>query len=180
MKSKDKPRYITILKLTKNLKLISSSPRPKFILTPVLTYTITTLCLTAYLYYFFSLLPRFYKFIQIPIYLSFIFTFPFLALLDPGYVVRTEEQAREISLRQGRKLFNNTKCYDCFSLMGERNYHCEDCGICIQEFDHHCEIVGNCIGKNNEIVFELFLGVVVANMMSAFIGVLITVNLNTM
>lgn len=173
----DKPRFLPLLTLSKTISLIMTNPRPVFQSIPFFTYTISNLVIFAYEFYLFSKFPFIFKIIQITIHLFFIITYPFLGFIDPGFIKRTDEEAKEYALKRKIHPLNHLKCYDCNTFRGELVYHCTDCDICVEEFDHHCEFVGNCVGKNNEFFFEFFIGVVVANVICAFVGMIIVLPL---
>ena len=57
---------------------------------------------------------------------------------------------------------NNEKIYcdDCKFLYPKSNKkmeHCFICNICVSKLDHHCDVIGKCVGKNNTILFLIFV-----------------------
>ena len=54
-------------------------------------------------------------------------------------------------------------CPYCLVKKNFRSLHCLICQKCIEEFDHHCFWVGNCIGKNNYVLFFIFLIYILVN-----------------
>lgn len=173
---KDKPRFKTLLRISENLELISYNPRPKFQAIPFFTYTISNSILLCYIYFLFNQFPFFFKILQLIIYLSFVISFPFLAFLNPGFRKRTDEEAKAYAELKDIHPLNRLRCFECLTYYGESIYHCPDCDICVEEFDHHCDVVGNCIGGKNQLCFEIFIGVVVTNIICAFVGLMIVVS----
>ncbi len=51
-------------------------------------------------------------------------------------------------------------CTKCMALRSQKAYHCEDCDVCIDGWDHHCVWVGKCIGRENLMVFYVFVATI--------------------
>ena len=73
-----------------------------------------------------------------------LYTLVFLS--DPGIPNRNEGAGEDVV------------CTTCCSIRKDRPYHCESCDLCITECDHHCIWIGKCVGKNNYVIFYLFVG----------------------
>ena len=71
-------------------------------------------------------------------YLFFAITYTLLLVLNPGIPI-------------------NKKDYDITKLQGNYRQCPEICKICVEYFDHHCAFTTKCIGKNNRIIFKMFL-----------------------
>jgi palmitoyltransferase len=51
-------------------------------------------------------------------------------------------------------------CEECKFLYPKSNKkmeHCFNCNICVCKLDHHCDVIGKCVGKNNTILFIIFV-----------------------
>ena len=88
-------------------------------------------------------------------YLFFAITYTLLLVLNPGIPINKKDY--DITKLQG----NYRQCPDCNCIskdeIGRYTVHCEICKICVEYFDHHCAFTTKCIGKNNRIIFKMFL-----------------------
>ena len=83
-----------------------------------------------------------------------------LSFSDPGKMVRQYKDILDI-VDRGEEIENF--CPNCLVRKTYRSMHCLICQKCVDEFDHHCFWVGNCIGKNNYILFFIFLVYILLN-----------------
>jgi hypothetical protein len=88
-------------------------------------------------------------------YLFFAITYTLLLVLNPGIPINKKDY--DITKLQG----NYRQCPECNCIskdeIGRYTVHCEICKICVEYFDHHCAFTTKCIGKNNRIIFKMFL-----------------------
>ena len=82
-------------------------------------------------------------------------TYTLLLVLNPGIPINKKDY--DITKLQG----NYRQCPYCNCIskdeIGRYTVHCEICKICVEYFDHHCAFTTKCIGKNNRIIFKMFL-----------------------
>ena len=88
-------------------------------------------------------------------YLFFSITYTLLLLLNPGFP--TNKKNLDLNMLQSH--YNQCKMCNGISLKqeGKLTLHCDICKICIEHFDHHCTYATKCIGRNNKIIFKLWL-----------------------
>ena len=93
-------------------------------------------------------------FIGIIIYLIFLISYTYTALINPGY------PKHDIDSETGepRKKFYFCDICKLWANKEKKTRHCYDCNICIEGYDHHCPWTGKCIGKKNFIPFTIFVG----------------------
>lgn len=88
-------------------------------------------------------------------YLFYATTYTLLMLLNPGI----PKNKNNIDLDELKK--NYLQCSVCNCIFYKNNdyitFHCKECNICVENFDHHCTFASKCIGKNNLILFKLWL-----------------------
>ena len=65
------------------------------------------------------------------------------------------------------KIKNYVICKKCKVIMDldKGTEHCVDCDICVIENDHHCQWAGKCIGKNNLLLFKMFMSLNFVNIL---------------
>jgi hypothetical protein len=87
--------------------------------------------------------------------------YAYLYFSDPGFMTNKdyENLLDIVENYQQLELF----CPYCLVKKKYKTVHCLICQKCVDEFDHHCFWVGNCIGKNNYILFFIFLIFVILN-----------------
>ena len=81
--------------------------------------------------------------------------FLLLSLSNPG-IMKNVEYLNLLDIVENGEEAENF-CPYCLIRHKFRSKHCLICQKCIEEFDHHCFWVGNCIGKNNFMLFFIFL-----------------------
>ena len=104
------------------------------------------------------------KYIFIVLYLNCFISHMFIFLLNPG-IPSPDHYKKIFANKKEYKALSKEKknmflfCDMCNIIIDpkERIEHCDECDICISKYDHHCYWTGKCIGKNNIIVFYLFL-----------------------
>ena len=109
-------------------------------------------------YFFFrNYLNRIILLIGIIIYLSFVIFHLTTSLINPG--LPTKEYFLENFNMNNSKIKNYVICKKCKVIMDldKGTEHCVDCDICVIENDHHCQWAGKCIGKNNLLLFKMFM-----------------------
>ena len=87
------------------------------------------------------------------IYFTFIISYTYTSLINPGYPRNTI--GRSFGIPKNDYYF----CEYCGFYLRKCSYgsHCDQCKICIEKYEHHCVWTGHCIGKNNKITFYIFL-----------------------
>ena len=114
---------------------------------------------------FFILLPYFNSNIFSSIYIiisAFVFIlYISLSFSNPGKMINNEYNDLLDIVEKGNDA--EDFCPYCLVKNNFRSKHCLICQNCIDEFDHHCFWVGNCIGKNNYILFFIFLIYILLN-----------------
>lgn len=48
-------------------------------------------------------------------------------------------------------------CPNCETVFTEDSRHCYICQRCFHKFDHHCQWINNCVGRDNHVVFYLYI-----------------------
>ena len=81
-----------------------------------------------------------------------------LLLMNPG-IPKEFNINKEKKPEDYKKVYR--QCSYCHNIIFRDSefitFHCSDCDICIEDFDHHCPFSGKCIGKNNKIIFHIWL-----------------------
>ena len=103
--------------------------------------------------------------IGIIIYISFILFHLTTSLINPG--LPTKELFLENFKMAKSGLENYVICKKCKVIMDldKGTEHCVDCDICIMGNDHHCQWTSKCIGKNNLLLFKIFLKLLFINIL---------------
>lgn len=85
-----------------------------------------------------------------------LFMYIIIFLSNPGIIPQkpNSEVAEDVEAK------TKYSCTKCLSLRAQKAYHCEDCDVCIEEWDHHCVWVGKCIGRQNLLVFYVFVATI--------------------
>ena len=120
---------------------------------------------------FVMLMPYFDNTVFTLIYLAISFLlfilFFILSFSDPGKLININNISMLDLVLRGELL--EEYCPNCLIKMNYRTKHCIICEKCVDEFDHHCFWVGNCIGKNNYLLFFIFLVFVIFNTVFNFL-----------
>ena len=117
-------------------------------------------------YFFFrNFLNKIILIIGIIIYILFVIIHLLTSLINPG--LPTKEYFLENFNMSNPKVKNYVICKRCKVIMDldRGTEHCVDCDICIMENDHHCQWTSKCIGKNNLILFKIFLRLLFGNIL---------------
>ena len=107
---------------------------------------------------FYSLKNQKYTIMKLLFLLGYFFyavTYTLLLILNPGIPTNKNN----IDLEELKKNYN--QCNVCNCIFYKNNdyitFHCHECNICVENFDHHCTFASKCIGKNNKLIFKLWL-----------------------
>ena len=105
------------------------------------------------IYFLGKKISGFLNFIGVLIYLTFVFSYSYTALINPGY------PKHDIDSETGepRKKFYFCSTCKMWVSREKKTLHCSDCNICIEGMDHHCPWTGKCIGKRNLLSFYIFV-----------------------
>ena len=165
--------FIPLPKFLPRLVVSKSIQEGEFKLKSALVLLISAIVSTLYLLFVAKHLQM--SFIVIHTSLSVLFVlFMFLTMfMDPGYIKRTEKEARALLASKGLEYDEDLiHCFKCFSLKSELPHHCEVCKICVREHDHHCDVFGNCVSSETEsmVLATTILGGLAA--FSASVGLL--------
>ena len=115
-------------------------------------------------YYFFrKYLNQIILLLGIILYILFVIFHLITSLINPG--LPTKEYFLEIFNMENSKIKNYVICKKCKVIMDldKGTEHCVDCDICVMGNDHHCQWTSKCIGKNNLILFKIFLNLLFIN-----------------
>ena len=93
----------------------------------------------------------------IAIYILFILSHLITSLINPG--IPPKKYFLENFNMEQSDINHYVICRKCKIIMDldKGTEHCIDCDICIIGNDHHCQWTSKCIGKNNLIMFKIFL-----------------------
>ena len=115
-------------------------------------------------YYFFrKYLNQIILLLGIILYILFVIFHLITSLINPG--LPTKEYFLENFNMENTKIKNYVICKKCKVIMDldKGTEHCVDCDICVMGNDHHCQWTSKCIGKNNLILFKIFLNLLFVN-----------------
>ena len=115
-------------------------------------------------YYFFrKYLNQIILLLGIILYILFVIFHLITSLINPG--LPTKEYFLENFNMENSKIKNYVICKKCKVIMDldKGTEHCVDCDICVMGNDHHCQWTSKCIGKNNLILFKIFLNLLFIN-----------------
>ena len=95
------------------------------------------------------------KIIYIFSYLFFAIMYTLLLVMNPGIPVdKSDFDVNDLNI-------NYSQCAKCncisYNNPSVKCYHCDECGVCIEGFEKHFPIATKCIGKNNKIIFNLWI-----------------------
>ena len=117
-------------------------------------------------YFFFrNYLNKIILLIGIIIYILFVIFHLITSLINPG--IPTKEYFLENFKIAESKTENYVICKKCKVIMNLDlgTEHCVDCDICVMGNDHHCQWTSKCIGKNNLLLFKIFLRLLFINIL---------------
>lgn len=73
---------------------------------------------------------------------------------NPGYVESTKGLKFETLVEHVDPL---NLCPNCEVHYTTDSRHCYTCNRCVHKFDHHCNWINNCVGRNNHLMFYLYI-----------------------
>ncbi len=135
----------------------------------IFSISITLLILTS----FWKYLNIYVKIISIIIYSFFELCYILTTFKNPGIIpVQYYLENYEVDKM---KVVNYRVCRNCNIVMDldKGVEHCSTCNICIIGNDHHCPWTTKCVGKNNILIFKIFLVSLSLYMTFLFIIILI-------
>ena len=94
-----------------------------------------------------------FKLLGILIYSTFILSYTYTFLINPGYPKNNLESQNG----EPRNKFRYCERCKIWVNIEKKTNHCFECDICIEWYDHHCPWTGKCIGKRNATSFYIFL-----------------------
>ena len=118
---------------------------------------------------FFLILPfleeMLYTYINFGVFILCLITYVIIISKDPGFQKNTdlikelndENNANPLKtlVDQGKDL--KKYCPNCYCEHNNNTKYCFICKKCILEFNHHCFWLNKCIGKNNKILYSIFI-----------------------
>ena len=114
---------------------------------------ITSIFIIFFIRTFWDKLNLFFKFMGILVYTTFIISYTYTFLINPGYPKQNKE-SKSGHPRNKYKYCNKCKIW----VRNDNNTcHCPECNICIEGFDHHCPWTSKCVGNGNKNPFYIFL-----------------------
>ena len=167
--------YLNIVKLlsTKDYNPLCSLELPIEYIAPSDIYKKVIFCMIIIpeIIIFFLVLPfleeLYHTYANIVTFILCLLTYIILIKKDPGYQknkILLNDCKRENINNPLKKLVDDEKnlkdyCPVCFVENGyERNIkHCFICNKCVLKFNHHCFWINKCIGKENKIVYLIFI-----------------------
>ena len=95
----------------------------------------------------------FLKFTGFLVYFTFLFSYSYTALINPGY---PKHDIDSVTGEPRKKFYFCSTC-KMWVNREKKTLHCSDCNICIEGHDHHCPWTGKCIGEKNLTAFYIFV-----------------------
>ena len=113
------------------------------------------------------------KILSITIYLFFELCYILTTFMNPGII--PVQYYLENYEADKMKIVNSRVCINCDIVMDldKGVEHCSTCNICIMGNDHHCPWTTKCVGKNNIVMFKIFLASVSLYMTFLFILIIL-------
>jgi len=103
--------------------------------------------------HFGSFINIYLRIIGIFIYLVFLVSYTYTAIINPGYPKNDIDSITG----EPRKKFYFCNICKLWANIEKKTTHCPDCNICIEGNDHHCPWTGKCIGSKNFKSFVIFV-----------------------
>jgi hypothetical protein len=132
-----------------NPKLIIGPHWPLYVFVTIL-FSLATYFVYSY---FGKYINFFLKFIGIIIYLIFLISYTYTALINPGFPKHDIDSITG----EPRKKFYYCNICKIWANLEKKTQHCPDCNICVEGNDHHCPWTGKCIGQKNLKSFIIFV-----------------------
>lgn len=94
------------------------------------------------------------KFTGVMIYLLYLATHLFTELINPGYPIHN------LDSKTGEPRSKYEYCPTCKIWVSKekKTKHCEKCDICIEGQVNHYKWMSKCIGRNNQMIYYIFIG----------------------
>ena len=107
--------------------------------------------------FFYKYMFFIFFYLGIIIYMLFIFTHLYTSFCNPG--IPPQKYFLENFNMSQSEIQNYVICKKCRIIMDldKGTEHCVDCDICVIGNDHHCQWTSKCIGKNNLLIFRIFI-----------------------
>ena len=128
---------------------------PNYIIVIGLLSFITFIFIT-FFYSFWKYLNLFFKILGILNFLSFLLSYLYTVLINPGY----PKHDLESKTGEPRDKFRWCGACKIYVSIEKKTNHCFDCGICIEGYDHHCPWTSKCIGRRNLYSFYTFVSTI--------------------
>ena len=95
------------------------------------------------------------KFLFLMGYLFYGITYTLLMILNPG--IPTNKNNTDLNELK----MNYNQCNICNCIFYKNNdyitFHCKECNICVEKYERHFPFASKCIGKNNRMIYKLWL-----------------------
>lgn len=105
-----------------------------------------------------------YYIVNLALFIFCLLSYFFLLSKKPGFVINQQlleecKENREQPLKQLVKSGSNLKLYcpTCYVIKNNNCQHCFICDKCIHNMNHHCFWLNKCIGKENKIIYIIFI-----------------------
>ena len=105
-----------------------------------------------------------YYIVNVTLFILCLLSYLFLLSKKPGFAQNQQlledcKENREEPLNQLVKSGSNLKLYcpTCYVIKNNDYQHCFICDKCIQNMSHHCFWLNKCIGKENKIIYIIFI-----------------------
>ena len=104
--------------------------------------------------------------------------FPLTVLYNQGLPSRNPQIHSKGYLNKVKIRHQDKYCKKCKLVHKENSEaeHCTFCDYCVVNLDHHCPWSSKCIGKGNMVFFKLYLGAILACLVFAMTGGLLTLS----
>ena len=162
MSKTDNPQMLDIFKkrtLCEELFYRPEITKTKFRKANTIFFFITHIILTVVNIIFFqpilNSLTVFYVYVGVIILIFMMFII--LSCSNPGKVYNKRGYKLIDYVLKGKNTNVSEYCPYCCIIQNNQTTHCVICGVCVDGFDHHCFWVDNCIGRDNYLLFFIFL-----------------------
>ncbi|MCQ2817265.1 MAG: hypothetical protein MJ252_08375 [archaeon] len=115
--------------------------------------TIMSIIVFLFFSFFWRYLSLLFKFFGIILYISFILSYTYTFLINPGF----PKYDLDSRIGEPRNKFRYCKKCKLWVNIDKKPNHCFECNICVEGYDHHCPWTGKCIGRRNLKSFYIFL-----------------------
>ncbi len=119
-------------------------------------------------YSFWDLLNSTLKILGVLNFCLYFFSYTYIFIVNPGFPTINENSFIGMP-REKYKYCNECKIW----VSNDRNTeHCFDCNVCVEGYDHHCPWTSKCVGKNNLLIFNIFLKILFINICYMFFALI--------